>query len=78
MGAITQAMAEIFRIPAGYTVTRETTAADVEGWDSLSHAILMMKVEEICKIELPVDRIYDLANVGELADIVVAERAQKR
>ena len=67
---IASAMAQVFRIPPGYTVTRDTSAADIEGWDSLSHSILIMKIEEEFGVDLPMDRIYDLNNVGELADLV--------
>jgi acyl carrier protein len=59
-----------FRLSPGTSITRETTSADVEGWDSLSHAILIMKVEQEFELELPFDRVYDLANVGALADLV--------
>lgn len=62
-----------FHLSPGTSITRETTSADVEGWDSLSHAILIMKVEQEFELELPFDRVYDLANVGELADLVYAE-----
>jgi acyl carrier protein len=61
-----------FRLPSDTPITRETTSADVDGWDSLSHAMLIMKVEQEFAVELPFDRVYDLANVGELADLVQA------
>jgi len=61
-----------FRLPASTPVTRETTSADVDGWDSLSHAMLIMRVEEHFGIELPIDAVIDLANVGELTDLVRA------
>lgn len=64
-----------FHLPPDASITRETTSADVDGWDSLSHAILIMKVEEEFAVELPFDAVYDLANVGELADIVDAALA---
>jgi acyl carrier protein len=67
---IAELVRETFRVPAGDAITRETTSADVAGWDSLSHASLIMNVEEAFGIELPFERIYELANVGELADLV--------
>jgi acyl carrier protein len=48
----------------------ETTAADVEGWDSLSHALLIMGVEGEFGITLPTDRIYELDDVGELVTLI--------
>jgi acyl carrier protein len=61
-----------FHLPPETPITRATTSADVDGWDSLSHAMLIMKVEQEFALELPFDRVYDLANVGELADLVQA------
>jgi acyl carrier protein len=48
----------------------ETTAADVEGWDSLSHALLIMGVEGEFGITLPADRVYELNDVGELVALI--------
>jgi acyl carrier protein len=57
-------------------VTRETTSADIDGWDSLSYSILIMNVEEAFSIELPVERIYDLENVGALLALIEATSGQ--
>ena len=51
-------------------IDRETTALDVDGWDSLSHTMLLLEVETHFKVRLPADRVYELANVGELVDLV--------
>jgi len=51
-------------------INRETTALDVDGWDSLSHTMLLLEVETHFKVRLPADRVYELANVGELVDLV--------
>lgn len=51
-------------------IDRETTALDVDGWDSLSHTMLLLEVETHFKARLPADRVYELANVGELVDLV--------
>lgn len=48
----------------------ETSAADVEGWDSLSHALLIMGVEGEFRITLPTDRVYELNDVGELVTLI--------
>lgn len=49
-------------------IARETVAMDIPGWDSLSHTILMLTVEDAFAITLPDDVSY--ANVGELADAI--------
>ncbi len=61
---------ETFHVLPATRVLEETTSADINGWDSLSHAILIMRVEEEFGIELPIERIYSLENVGELAELV--------
>jgi len=51
-------------------ITRETTALDVDGWDSLSHTMLLLDIEKHFGLRLPADRVYDLADVGELVDLI--------
>ena len=48
-------------------ITRETIAEDVPGWDSLSHTILTLSLEEEFCVELPADT-QKFLNVGELVD----------
>jgi len=47
-----------------------TTANDVVEWDSLSHAILLVRVEEAFGIELPEDEVFDLRDVAALSSLV--------
>lgn len=67
---IRKVMVETFRVPAGVAIERETTSADIDGWDSLSHSLLIMNVEEEFGVDLPFDRVYELQNVGELVDLL--------
>jgi acyl carrier protein len=46
------------------------TAADVEGWDSLSHINLITAVEKDFKIRLTTQEIMRLTNVGGLKDLI--------
>lgn len=52
-------------------VTRDTIAEDVPGWDSLSHTILMLALEDEFGITLPSDT-KGFANVGQLVDTIAA------
>ncbi len=70
-------MIETFRLRDDVVVTRETTSLDVDGWDSLSHALLIMHVEEAFGTDLPLERTYALANVGELADLIRETLAER-
>jgi|WetSurMetagenome_2_1015567.scaffolds.fasta_scaffold02022_4 acyl carrier protein len=54
-------------------VTNETVADDIPGWDSLSHTVLMMTLEQGFGIELSGSTTY--RNVGDLVDVI--ERAMK-
>ena len=52
------------------TVTDETTAADVEDWDSLTHITLSSEVEDAFGIKISMKDVLGMKNVGELADII--------
>ena len=65
-----------FRLPNA-AISRETTADDVAGWDSLRHAILLMNVERAFAIRFDPAEVLDLDNVGALADVVAARIAQR-
>jgi acyl carrier protein len=47
-------------------ITLETTASDIESWDSLSHVDLMMVLEEKFNVRLPTKIIMNANNVGDL------------
>ena len=55
------------------SVNDETTAADIEDWDSLSHITLLSAVEDECGIEFSMGQTVKLKNVGEMVDIIEAE-----
>lgn len=49
---------------------RETTAADVEDWDSVAHVRIMVAVEEEFGVQFDTDELSDIPNVGVLVDLV--------
>ncbi len=51
-------------------IGRGTTSADVAGWDSLSYSILIMNVEAEFGIECPLEEVYGLEDLGQLADLI--------
>ena len=55
------------------SVHDETTAADIEDWDSLSHITLLSAVEDEFGIEFSMRQTVKLKNVGEMVDIIEAE-----
>jgi acyl carrier protein len=56
--------------------TRETTANDVEEWDSLSHVRLIVAIERAFKIKFSNAEIERLRNVGGLVDAIASKTGQ--
>lgn len=48
-----------------------TTAADVDGWDSLSHITLVGAVEDEFDIKFPMKDVVHMKNVGEMVDLII-------
>ena len=48
-----------------------TTAADVPGWDSLTHITLIGTIEDEFDIKFPMKDVVHMKNVGELVDKVI-------
>lgn len=51
----------------------DTTAADVEGWDSFNHINLMVAIEARFKIKFKTAEIESLHNVGHLVDVIASK-----
>ncbi len=51
-------------------ITRETTARDVEEWDSLMHVTLMLAVERGFGVRFSSSEVAMLESVGELVDLI--------
>lgn len=46
------------------------TAADVENWDSLTHMMMITKVEEVFGIRFKLRELNKLKNVGDLCNTI--------
>ena len=53
----------------------ETTAADIDGWDSVEHFNLIAAVEDAFSMRFQMKEVSGMKNVGEMAEIV-AQRAK--
>lgn len=51
-------------------LTPETTAADISGWDSLTHITLISEVEDAFGIKFTMKDVLGMKNVGEMADMI--------
>ncbi|MEA2940430.1 MAG: hypothetical protein QOD09_959 [Bradyrhizobium sp.] len=66
---LTPLFREIF-LDDAIVVKPETTAADVERWDSLSHIDMVMLVEESFGIRVPTREVTRMKNVGDLVHVI--------
>jgi acyl carrier protein len=57
-------------------VKRQTTAGDIEEWDSLTHVRLIVAIERAFKIKFSNAEIERLGNVGELVDAIASKTGQ--
>ena len=55
------------------TVEDATTAADVDGCDSLEHINLINAIEQEFDIKFNMGQIVSMKNVGEMADIIISK-----
>ena len=62
--------ADILDIP-DLQLSRETKAADVDGWDSLAHINLVVAIEKRYGVKFALGELQDLKNVGDMADLIV-------
>ena len=52
-------------------VSDETTAEDIEDWDSLEHISLIVAVENAFGIKFGMGQVTRMKNVGVMADIIL-------
>ncbi len=58
-------------------ITEKTTAADVKGWDSLTHLTLVNELEETYEIAFTLDEVTGSKNVGELLNALMKHIREK-
>jgi acyl carrier protein len=51
-------------------ITNNTTADDVEEWDSLNHINLLSVVEKEFKIKFPLGASEELKNIGDMINMI--------
>lgn len=53
------------------TVGDDTTADDIEDWDSLEYINLLVSVEKKFNIKFKMNEVNSIGNVGEMVDIIL-------
>lgn len=53
------------------TLTEETTAHEVEGWDSLTNMVLLTEIEKKFGVRFTFREIVKLKNVGDLCQTIL-------
>jgi acyl carrier protein len=72
--ALLKVIADHFRVDPG-SITAKTTAMEVSGWDSMTHTLLLIRIEKEFQVRVDEAEGFQAANVGELAEII--EKAQR-
>jgi len=77
---ILETLQEIFAMTFavdGTTIHRETSAKDVDGWDSIAHVILITAIEEKFSIRFKGREIAGFNTVADLLDAIEKKRNEK-
>jgi acyl carrier protein len=68
-GALNDVFRDVFD-DESISVTEQTTARDVQGWDSLTHINLVVATEKRFGVKFTTREVQGLANVGELIELI--------
>ena len=68
-GRVREVVATSFGVDPA-TLSDRTTARDVEGWDSLAHATLLLRLQRIFKIRLDAAKANAAQDLGSLTALV--------
>jgi acyl carrier protein len=52
------------------TLAENTTTKDVEGWDSITHVLIVVAVEKKFRVKFTAGEIQQLKNVGDLVALI--------
>ena len=56
-----------------FEIKDDLEAKDVEGWDSLSHALIIMAIEKNFEAKFSLREINKLKNMGNLIDLIFSK-----
>ena len=56
-----------------FQLTDETTAADVDGWESVTHMMIISEIEQKFNIKFKLMDLMNMNNVGDLVKSIQSE-----
>jgi acyl carrier protein len=75
MARLADTIKEVFENDS-LVINEETTAHDVDEWDSLSHLSLVSEIEKIFQMKFALGELVKLQNVGQMADLIIKKSAK--
>ncbi len=54
-------------------ITDTTNSSDIEDWDSLEHIALVVSMEKEFDLKFDLKEVNELANVGEMVDLIASK-----
>lgn len=66
---LTQIIRETLELP-DLLITTETSAVDVDEWDSMTHIQLVMAIEKKYKVRFALGELQALKNVGDMIELI--------
>ncbi len=66
---LTKIIQDVLELP-GLTLTMETSAADVDEWDSMTHIQIIASIEAHYKIRFALGELQSLKNVGDMIQLI--------
>jgi alginate O-acetyltransferase complex protein AlgJ len=70
---VRQVVADTFGVRSD-DITEESTPDDIDGWDSLAHATLVLRLERMFAVDLPQDEAAAAQSPRELAELIARSR----
>lgn len=71
-GQLNEIFEDVLDLEEAPNLKDETTANDIEEWDSLSHIQLVVAVEKAFKVKFTSSEIMKWQNVGQMVDSILA------
>lgn len=69
LGTVGSIIREVLEVPQ-LVVTSETSAADVDEWDSMTHIQLISAIEARYKVRFALGELQALKNVGDMVSLI--------